>query len=400
MRTLTLQMRTQTGQLAPWVQCVLVWASALLALTVVGHVAVRVLDLREGYDPVVGVAPDSIPGLWARWDTPYYVNIAKQGYPALPYAVGYFPLYPLLIAGLSRLTGLGEATAGMLISQLSYLGAILLFYRLARVVRDEHAFAWRAVLTLVLFPTSFFFFASYAEPLSLMFSLAGLCLVMQPQPRYVWGGLMVGLASAARPVGWLLNVITGVEFLRRRQYDARTFLKVAAGGLLAVAGAALFVFYLYTITGSWTAIQDAQQRWQRRFLPPWMSLGMSLSIAFSGSQVQGDWFLYAMNWVDLLFSLYALALTGVSVWLAWKKQLPLSLAVYLVGALLFLLSFTGSPLVPLWGMTRWVGGLVPLHFVLGMVLARHPRWQWAVWALFGFLQACAFGWWVSGRWVG
>src|SRR5690606_28456046 len=89
-----------------WGQCVALWLGVLIGLTAVGLISVRLLDLREGYDPVIQVSPYGIPGIWARWDSPYYIDLANQGYAALPYAMGYFPLYPLLMRGISQATGL------------------------------------------------------------------------------------------------------------------------------------------------------------------------------------------------------------------------------------------------------------------------------------------------------
>src|SRR3990172_5889459 len=89
-----------------WGQCALLWLALVVGLSAVGLVGAQALDLsqsssgryvkvRDGYDRVVGVPPGSLPGIWARWDSPYYYNIARDGYAAHPYAMGFLPLYPL-----------------------------------------------------------------------------------------------------------------------------------------------------------------------------------------------------------------------------------------------------------------------------------------------------------------
>jgi hypothetical protein len=111
-----------------WALCVAVWLAAVLVLTAAALAGGNVGMLREGYDPVIGVSPRAIPGVWARWDSPYYVDIANRGYDEVPLARGFFPVYPLLIATVVRLAGIGPALAGMLIAQLSYLACLLLLY--------------------------------------------------------------------------------------------------------------------------------------------------------------------------------------------------------------------------------------------------------------------------------
>jgi hypothetical protein len=382
-----------------WVQCVALWLVLAVGLSAAGLEAVRVVDLREGYDPVIGVAPDSIPGIWARWDSPYYVHLAQQGYAELAYAMGYFPLYPLLMASLARLSGLNLALSGMLISQVSYLIAILFFYKVARLIRDDHRYAMWSTLYLTVFPSSFFFFAVYAEPLSLAFSVLGVYLALRARPNFPGAGLALGLAAAARPVGWLLDIILGVEFLRRRRFNVRAWMEIGVALTLSISGIVLFVLYLYTLTGSFTAITEAQALWRRTWQFPWITLWTSIRIALTGNQVAGDWFLYVINWSDLLFTLLALALTILAIRWSLQRRFPWSLSLYLAGALVFLMSTQGLQVVPLWGMTRWVGALFPIHLILGRLEQYRVARVLVALASAGMLVVFA-AWWMTGRWVG
>ncbi|NJN98432.1 MAG: hypothetical protein HC875_32265 [Anaerolineales bacterium] len=387
-------------QLLPWWgQCAALWLATLLVLTAVGLIAVQILDLREGYDPIIGVPPNSVPGIWARWDSPYYIHLARDGYAAVPYAMGYFPLYPLLMRGLSNLTGLSLAFSGMLISQLSYLAAILFFYKLARLIRDDHAYAMRCVLYLVLFPSSFFFFAVYAEPLSLAFSILAVWLTLGTPPRYHWSGLALGIASAARPVGWLLNLILLAEFGLRRKFKWAPLFSLAVGLMLSVLGVVAFVFYLYSITGTFMAIPKAQSQWLRHWELPWVTLEKSIFIALTGNGVENDWFLYVINWSDLLCTLLVLALTVVAFVWSLKQRFKWSLTIYLIITLIFLLAQQGLEEVPLWGMTRWVAAIFPLYLILGDI-SRRKIVQGAIALVSGCFLILFMAWWTSGRWIG
>ena len=60
----------------------------------------------------------------ARWDSAWYLSIAKSGY-ALPYQTVFFPLYPGLLAAGSAVLGNGlDAPFGILLSCACAIGAL------------------------------------------------------------------------------------------------------------------------------------------------------------------------------------------------------------------------------------------------------------------------------------
>jgi Gpi18-like mannosyltransferase len=305
----------------------------------------------------------------------------------------------MLMAGLSRITGANPVMMGMLISHLSYLAAILLFYKLARLIRDDHAYAIRCVLYMLVFPSSFFFFAVYAESLSLALSILAVYLVIHAHPSYVQSGLALCLAAAARPVSWMLDIVPLVEFIRRRQFSLRSLLSLAVGLALSIAGIVLFVLHLYSITGTFLTIPQAQAKWQRQWELPWLTLWKSLRLAVPGNNITNDWFLYVINWSDLLFTLLALALTALALWWSFRRRFRWSLSIYLISSLAFLLSSQGVETVPLWGMTRWVAALFPIYLILGD-LGQSRAAHRTIALVSGSLLLLFTAWWTSGRWVG
>jgi Gpi18-like mannosyltransferase len=305
----------------------------------------------------------------------------------------------MLMAGLSRITGMSPAMAGMLIAQTSYLAATLLFYKLARLIEDDHGYAIRSTVYMLLFPSSLFFFAVYAEPLSLAFSVLGVYLVMRTRPSYIWAGLSLGIASIARPVGWLFDIVLLVEFIRRRRYDLASFASLVVGGILSIAGIVAYMYYLYTLTGSWLAIPEAQSGWQAQFQFPWVTYWMSLRLILFGTNVAGDWFLYVMNVIDLGFITLALALTGVAAWRSLRHQFSWGLTIYLLISSAFLLTQQRLEVAPIWGMTRWVAALFPIYLILGN-LSKRKVVQWGGAVGSGLLLLLFAAWWISGRWVG
>jgi hypothetical protein len=381
-----------------WLQCLSVWAAALLVLTVLGLAVLRYIDVR-GHPSFITLNWRSIPGLWVRWDSGYYLRLSMQGYAENQDALGFFPLYPLFMAGLSRISGLSLPWSGMIISQVSYLAAILVFYKLARGIRDDHAFAMRCVLFLVLFPPSFFYFTVYAESLALLFSFIGLFFILKPKPNYLAGGAAICLAALARPTGWMLMIVLLVEFIQRRRFSFSSIATLFGSLAISSAGITAFVVYLYSLTGSFLAIPRAQALWKRTWGFPWMTLWKSIRIVFIGNGVENDWFLYVNNLVDLSFALFGLAMAVVAIHLSIQKRFHWSLTLFMAASYVFLLSTQGVEVVPLWGMTRWVGTLLPIYLLLA-----ETRWRpWAYWSftgLSGVMMLFLGVWWMGGRWVG
>ena len=382
-----------------WFQCALMWLCTFILLNAAGMIGVRVLDLGQGARPNQFFSPYSIPGIWVRWDAGYYLGIAADGYAAHPGSAGFFPFYPMLISVLYRVTGINIFWIGMLISNVAFLFSTLLLYKIARIIKDDHAYAMRSVLSMLIFPTSLFYFALYAESLYLFFALLGVYLILRNRQSFLGGGLALGLASVARPVGWLLDVVMLGEFVKRRKFDAKNLFALAVGSVLSVLGVVIYVYYLYVVLGTFMAIPNAQASWPRQWQFPLITYLLGLKTLIGVSLLRDNWFLYAMNALDLLSTSFAVFIIWISFTRAKNGEFPWSLSVYSIVALLFYLSSQNEMPVPLWGMTRWVASLFPLYFVLGN-LFQNRRLQLLFFLGSGMLLIMFTAWWASGRWIG
>ncbi len=94
----------------------------------------------------------------------------------------------------------------------------------------DRATAARAVLYLLVFPTTLFLSAVYAESLFLALTVAAFYHARRGQ----WwiAGALGGLAALARPHGVLLALPLAVEYLAQRDFDLRAI----RGNILALAG--------------------------------------------------------------------------------------------------------------------------------------------------------------------
>ena len=80
------------------------------------------------------------PGLWVRWDSTHYLEMARRGFTLSPCTrqygpgawcgtSGWMPLYPLAMAALAR-TGLSPPAAGALLSGFFHLCSLALVWAL------------------------------------------------------------------------------------------------------------------------------------------------------------------------------------------------------------------------------------------------------------------------------
>ena len=110
---------------------------------------------------------EEILRIWHQWDSRHYFDIAENGYkpPGEGTTLVLPPLLPMLIRAASWITG-SLGSGGVLVATLISFLPGLLMYRLARCDLDEEN-AFRAMLVLLLFPSSFFIHIVYTEGLFL-----------------------------------------------------------------------------------------------------------------------------------------------------------------------------------------------------------------------------------------
>ncbi|MEO8432897.1 MAG: hypothetical protein ABI592_15440 [Acidobacteriota bacterium] len=249
---------------------VAVWAAVVIGWS---YVARDVLPAspRSGWDPEIA---KHAPPL-ARYDSGWYRKIALDGYGPPPAGRAssehvFFPLYPALTAGLSRVLGVDPFSAGMGLSLAAVAAAAVLFVREARR-RAGPAEAGRAALVfLLLFPTSFFFASAYAEAIFLLLSLlAFACVARRSFGLAALCGLLAGLTrlpalALALPLGiaaWQSTADRG------RPLSLRRASTVALVALAPVAGVFLWVLGVGFYFGDPGLYFRLQESWNRSASP-------------------------------------------------------------------------------------------------------------------------------------
>lgn len=167
-------------------------------------------------------------GIWERFDTLWYLRIAKRGYD-LPPAVVFYPLYPCLIRILSWII---DPTAGALL--IATVAAFFYFYGLQRLAKLElpDGNPRRTALIAAVWPASFFFFAGYTEALAC--ALIVWCIYWGRREDWLPASLCALLAGLTRSAGTLLIVpLVIIAWRARGNWTSRAWILLSPLGTLS-----------------------------------------------------------------------------------------------------------------------------------------------------------------------
>ncbi len=154
----------------------------------------------------------SILGEVDRWDSRWFLRAAVEGWPRhLAYESGhvagstiaFFPLFPLAIRWLADLPLVTPLAAGIILTSVSGMTAMIGVWALVRHY-DDGPSADRATLLVALFPGSFVLSMVYSEGFALTFLAFGILALLQR--RWLLAGLLGLLASATTPVALAFEV--------------------------------------------------------------------------------------------------------------------------------------------------------------------------------------------------
>jgi len=237
------------------------FAGVAVVLFVIAGLSVRYLPF-DHWHPGLWFAFPGHPFFdgWTRWDGGWYREIAQIGYrytPGKQCSVPFFPMYPLLMRGLSFVTR-NELASGMLITACAGAATVLLFYRWCRARLAQPA-AMAAVLALILWPFAYYlYFTVYSDALFLALALASFSLLEADRP--IAAGLVGAFATATRTVGFALIVGLVVRSLERNRWRPRLR---DAGVLLSAVGLAAYLGYLWFRFGDPMVFSHALSAWHK-----------------------------------------------------------------------------------------------------------------------------------------
>lgn len=204
---------------------------------------------------------------FASWDGEWYSAIARKGYYSVA-LTAFFPVYPLLIKLLHAVTGCKQFLCGILVANISFLLALMFFYKLLlQQFPQDKTIAERSLWILAVFPTALFFNMTYTESTSLLFIILFFFCLQQNNwyQALLWGGLatlthdlnVVLSLSALAYLFKMRNTLSGKIFLLR-------FFSIA----ILPLSLCFYMVYLWIVFGSPIEFVHAQTAWGRVFMVP------------------------------------------------------------------------------------------------------------------------------------
>lgn len=286
----------------------------------------------------LGGASTANGGVWQRllvWDGGWFLRVAMNGYPhGYTYDAGhvlqanelaFFPLYPMLIRGVTLL-GVSPNVAAVGVAWLASIGAAIALHLLGTSLYGKRT-GWALVAICCSAPVSVVLSMAYSESLFLAL-VAGMLVAAH---RRAWlPAALLGLGCAlTRPTGAAAALALGVAALMALR-DSPNKIKPLAAAATALAGVPLFLGWVGWRVGDWSA-------WFKIQTAGW---GTSFDYGRSTVSFLDATFTTADGWVQVsvgLILLAALAAAGVA--LAQKPWLPL--AVYGVVAMILVYGQAG-----------------------------------------------------------
>src|SRR3989338_5534867 len=185
---------------------------------------------------------------FANFDGAHYISIAEKGYAEFEQA--FFPLYPLFMKGIGYILEKNYLLAGLLISNISFLLGLVFFYRWLKEFFPLEQTVW-IIVSLLVFPTAFFFSAVYSEGLFFLFTTASLYFLKKNNT--LLSALFAALSALTRLQGMLLVIFFFFSFFQhKRDFISNikvTFKKHFMLVISPLFGTVIYMTYLFKTEG-------------------------------------------------------------------------------------------------------------------------------------------------------
>ena len=191
-----------------------------------------------------------LAGIFARWDSAYYLTIARDGY-VQENLYAFRPLYPLLLRFFATLVGRVDwqtmTVIGFAASNLFFAVSAFFLYKLTEQVYSRKE-AYRTVALFSLSPGTVYLSAVYPEALYLTLLFATLYFLSKS--KVFSAAFLSFLAALARPEGILMALLFLATALRYadvggwRLHVRRNFLYYMLAATFPIVGTIFFGLYV------------------------------------------------------------------------------------------------------------------------------------------------------------
>lgn len=294
---------------------------------------------------------------WNLWDSPRYLQIARDGYVSGgedAKNIVFYPLYPALVAIVNWFVS-NEIVAAFVVSTVASIALAIAFWELVRLDHPEET-ATNAVLLLFCFPTGYFLHIYYTESVYLLCAV-GFWLAWRARGERghpVALALIGFLAGLARVNGLSLAMAAGAEGLWKR----KRWTTLLAAGAPAV-GFGLYLVANRIVQGSFFAYEHwLSSYWHKSFSLPWHGL-WNLVQPYSTDSLALR-FTHALTEPISWFVAFALLLAGL-------RRQPMGYSLY---SLINLMLFVSTSFIM--STPRYILVLFPQYIVMARWLQGRP----------------------------
>ena len=346
-----------------------------LAIIVIAELAAVIIGQRAGTH--IQESQHALLAVWGRWDAVHYLDIAMQGYQGTDMA--FFPLYPFLIRVLGSLIG-NHLVAGLVISNVSFFFGLLFLYKLL-AHEFSRSVARHAIFYVSIFPSAVFFSAVYTESLFFMLTVASFYYMRAH--RWWLAGAIGFFAALTRVEGVLLLVPFLIEWASEyKPYYLRGLKNLMAAGLIPL-GLAVYMGYLWVLTGDPLYFSHVQSHWDRQFAPPWVSVINAFhKIAHA---MQGQTVANQVLEISFTFLMIAVLIAGwrrlrpsYIAYMALSILIPMSTSSLMSMPRFALVLFPMFAILARWGEKPWVNNIIVAFSLplLGLFTVLFADWYW------------------------
>lgn len=344
---------------------------------------------------------------WANFDGVHYLTIAEKGYIGTGLIQAFFPFFPFvilrtlfLIAGPS----LNTLIVGLLVTNISLLLSVFVWYKLLRTQYDEKN-TWIGITVLLLFPLSFYFVSLYTE--SIFFLLIVSTFLAARKGEWRVAAVLTVLATATRVVGIFLLPALFVELWQQwRTSQKQSVLEMRLLPQLEIFARQRYLQLMLICMGSLGLIAYMVYL-QRNFQDSLYFLHVQSE--FGGGRSEGFVTYPQVLWryIKILLTLdpttwryYSIILEflagtlGLAGLLLAAKKVRISYVIFALGAF-FMPTFTGT----FSSMPRYILVCFPLYLLIVELVRNRPRLKAILFILFTLALIVNTMLFIQGYWV-
>jgi hypothetical protein len=325
--------------------------------TIIMAVAIKILIFSLGFvvtclNERVSPSPSILMRQFYRWDSPHYVDIAKNGYVNFgeqSLFIVFFPLYPFLIR-LATFDYHYMELSALLVSNISSIVAMVYLFKIAKLEFGEET-AKRSVMYLSIYPTAYFLSAPFTESVFLAFAIA--CFYCAIRGKWMWSGFLGLLASLTRINGLILLPALIIEYLSQKKWKLRDVDFDITWIGLTLVGFLVYLFINYEVTGNFFTFMEIQRTHWYQTLDPLLGLDRAWQWATTASFPQN----ITVGSAQLVFAILGLLCTVGSF-----LRLRLSYSFYMLFTWMMCVSTSFWISIP-----RYTLAMFPLFILLGVI---------------------------------